>query len=182
MREPSHIRGHIRWRGKPVDKFNTNTTASHSLTQVFTLSSLLAHLRCVLYSPLPGSARANKIPEHQSVKMQITAIAAAMVAAASVVSADILTILVIPRAHHPASPPPGHLLTHSSPATARSHRLHGAHQRHLALQQRPAPQHPRQHWMLGQPGTRRCRHLLRLEQEARPLLWRTREEPQALLL
>lgn len=106
VREPSHIRGHIRWRGKPVDKFNTHTTASHSLTQVFTLSSLLAHLRCVLYSPLPGSPRANKIPEHQSAKMQITAIAAAMVAAASVVSADILTILVIPRAHHPASPPP----------------------------------------------------------------------------
>lgn len=89
-------------RRQVQDNHNRQSLA-HSSLRPFV--SFIAHLRYVLYSPLPGNPRANKIPEHQSAKMQITAIAAAMVAAASVISADILTILVIPRAHDPAFPP-----------------------------------------------------------------------------
>lgn len=83
---------------RQVQDHHNRQSLAHSSLRPFV--SFIAHLRYVLYSPLPGNPRANKIPEHQSAKMQITAIAAA-----SVVSADILTILVIPRAHDPAFPP-----------------------------------------------------------------------------
>lgn len=89
-------------RRQVQDNHNRQSLA-HSSLRPFV--SFIAHLRYVLYSPLPGDPRANKIPEHQYAKMQITAIAATMVTAASVVSADILTILVISRAHDPAFPP-----------------------------------------------------------------------------
>jgi len=180
-----HINSHIRVRGWPINKKDNHhhhlTPSHHPVTRYLKSRS------CSLFYSISGTcyhvslvgSTVNNPSRLPSAKMQITAIAAAMVAAASVVSADTLTILVIHRAHDPT---PCHVLIRStSLATTRSQRLHGAHQRHLALQQRLAAQHPRQHWLLGQPGARRRRHLLRLEQQARPLLWRPRAEPQALL-